>query len=94
MRARVQTTGVGHPLASAFQRGLGRATSGHPDVMANYRVIDPHGTVVETKDIASSEDAHAWFKDSRADNEELGWRLEVEHDGEWAFFSDSEGTKD
>ncbi|MDV8022860.1 hypothetical protein [Rhodococcus sp. IEGM 1330] len=62
--------------------------------MANYRVIDPHGTVVETKDISSSEDAHAWFKDSKADNEELGWRLEVEHDGEWAFFSDSEGTKD
>ena len=74
--------------------GLGCATSGHPDVMANYRVIDPHGTVVETKDIPNSEDAYDWFKDSRADNEELGWRLEVEHDGEWAFFSDSEGTKD
>ena len=74
--------------------GLGCATSGHPHRMANYRVIDPHGTVVATKDITSSEDAHAWFKDSRADNEELGWRLEVEHDGDWAFFSDSEGTKD
>lgn len=74
--------------------GLGCATSGHPHRMANYRVIDPHGTVVATKDISSSEDAHAWFKDSRADNEELGWRLEVEHDGDWAFFSDSEGTKD
>ncbi|MBY3985824.1 hypothetical protein HQO84_02515 [Rhodococcus fascians] len=62
--------------------------------MANYRVIDPHGSIVATKDITSAEDAHAWFKDSRADNEELGWRLEVEHDGDWAFFSDSEGTKD
>jgi hypothetical protein len=29
--------------------------------MATYRVIDPHGDVVDTKDIDSAEDAHAWF---------------------------------
>ena len=94
MRAHVRTAGAGRRFPGAIRRGLGCATSGHPEVMANYRVIDPHGTVVDTKDISSAEDAQAWFKDSRADNEDLGWRLEVEHDGEWAFFSDSEGTKD
>ncbi len=60
--------------------------------MATYRVINPKGDVVDTKDIESAEDAHAWFVDSRADNSELGWRMEVEHDGEWSFFDDSEGS--
>ncbi|MBY6364175.1 hypothetical protein [Rhodococcoides corynebacterioides] len=60
--------------------------------MANYRVLDPTGSVVATKEIADSTDAHSWFKESKSDDAELGWRLEVEHDGEWAFFSDSEGT--
>ncbi len=50
--------------------------------MATYRVINPpKGDVVDTKDIESAEDAHAWFVDSRADDSELGWRMEVEHDG-------------
>jgi len=48
--------------------------------MANYRVINPHGDVVDTKDIASAEDAHAWFVDAKADNSELGWRMEVDAD--------------
>ncbi|MET4050358.1 hypothetical protein BJD99_12390 [Rhodococcus sp. 1163] len=60
--------------------------------MANYRVLDPKGEVVETKDIDSADDAHAWFIDKKADNSELGWRLEVDHDGEWAFVSDTEGS--
>lgn len=60
--------------------------------MANYRVLDPNGEVVETKDIDSADDAHAWFIDKKADNSELGWRLEVDHDGEWAFVSDTEGS--
>lgn len=63
--------------------------------MATYRVLDPKGDVVETKDIESAGDAHAWFVDSKADNSELGWRLEVESDdGHWAFFDDSEGASD
>ena len=62
--------------------------------MANYRVLDPTGDVVATKEIASAEDAHAWFVDEKADNSELGWRMEVEHDGEWSFFDDSEGSAD
>jgi hypothetical protein len=36
--------------------------------MARYRVINPHGDVVDTKDIASADDAHAWFVDAKADN--------------------------
>jgi hypothetical protein len=40
--------------------------------MATYRVINPMGDVVETKDIDSAEDAPAWFVDARADNSELG----------------------
>jgi hypothetical protein len=60
--------------------------------MATYRVLNPNGDVVDTKDIESAEDAHAWFVDAKADNSELGWRMEVGHgNGEWKFFDDSEG---
>jgi hypothetical protein len=62
--------------------------------MATYRVLNPKGDIVETKDIESAEDAHAWFVDQRADNSELGWRMEVENDGEWSFFDDTEGSPD
>ena len=62
--------------------------------MATYRVLNPHGDIVDTKDIASAEDAHAWFVDSKADNSELGWRMEVQSDNGWAFFDDSEGSPD
>ena len=64
------------------------------DPMATYRVIDPHGEVVATKDIDSAEDAHAWFVDAKADNAELGWRMEVQSDDGWSFFDDSEGSPD
>ncbi|BDB59372.1 hypothetical protein RDE2_11660 [Rhodococcus sp. RDE2] len=62
--------------------------------MATYRVIDPTGNVVDTKEIESADDAHAWFVDQRADNSELGWRMEAqnEQDGTWHFFDDTEGT--
>lgn len=61
--------------------------------MATYRVIDPKGDVVDVQDIDSAADAHAWFVDNRADNTELGWRMEVRHaDGDWAFFDDTEGA--
>jgi len=55
-------------------------------------VINPAGDVTATRDIESADDAHAWFVDSRADNSELGWRMEVHHDGEWSFFDDTEGA--
>ncbi|OMC53374.1 hypothetical protein A5747_19990 [Mycobacterium sp. IS-836] len=61
--------------------------------MATYRVLNPTGEVVATKDIESAGDAHAWFVDAKADNSELGWRMEVERDGDWHFFDDSEGEE-
>jgi hypothetical protein len=61
--------------------------------MATYRVLNPHGDVVDTKDIESADDAHAWFVDQKAEPE-LGWRMEVKSDdGDWAFFDDSEGDR-
>ncbi len=64
--------------------------------MATYRVLNPKGDVVDTKDIESADDAHAWFVDQKADNSELGWLMEVTSgdDGHWAFFDDSEGSPD
>ncbi|MBV8964570.1 MAG: hypothetical protein JO191_00180 [Mycobacteriaceae bacterium] len=62
--------------------------------MATYRVLDPKGDVVETKDIESADDAHAWFVDKAADNSELGWRMEVKVNDGWRFFDDSEGSPD
>lgn len=44
--------------------------------MATYRVISPKGDVVATKEIESAEVAHAWFVDAKADNSELGWRMD------------------
>ena len=61
--------------------------------MATYRVLNPRGEVVDTKDIDSADDAHAWFVDQKA-KPELGWRMEVQSgDGDWAFFDDSEGDR-
>jgi hypothetical protein len=62
--------------------------------MATYRVINPKGEVVETNDIESAQDAHAWFVDTKADNSQLGWRMEVKHNGDWHFFDDTEGSQD
>jgi hypothetical protein len=57
-------------------------------------VLNPKGDVVDTKDIESADDAHAWFVDAKADNSELRWRMEVKaDDGHWAFFDDSEGDR-
>jgi hypothetical protein len=60
--------------------------------MATYRVLNPKGEVIDTKDIESADDAHAWFVDQA--DPELGWRMEVKaDDGHWAFFDDSEGDR-
>ncbi len=74
--------------------GVRERTRGNTAAMATYRVLNPKGDVVDTKDIESADDAHAWFVDQKADNSELGWRIEVQHDGEWSFFDDSEGSPD
>lgn len=59
--------------------------------MAECRVIDPHGRVVATQNFADAEAAHAWFVHSVGGSTELGWRMEVNDDGQWAFFDDTEG---
>jgi hypothetical protein len=59
--------------------------------MAEFRVIDPNGKIVATKNFATAEAAHAWFDDASANNSELGWRLEVNDEGKWAFFDDTQG---
>ncbi len=58
--------------------------------MARFRIVDPHGEIVATKNFDSAEDAHAWFFASIGSSE-LGWRMEVDDDGQWAFFDDTEG---
>ncbi|OBG32333.1 hypothetical protein A5672_25785 [Mycobacterium alsense] len=59
--------------------------------MAKFRILDPHGEVVATHDFDSAEAAHAWFTEASAGSTELGWRMEVDDDGHWAFFDDTEG---
>jgi hypothetical protein len=59
--------------------------------MVDFRVIDPHGAIVATKNFASAEAAHAWFMDAIAGKSELGWRMEVVDEGKWAFFDDTGG---
>ena len=59
--------------------------------MARFRVIGPDGENIATKNFASAEAAHAWFMESVAGGPELGWRMEVDDDGEWAFFDDTGG---
>jgi hypothetical protein len=59
--------------------------------MVEFRLIDPRGVTVATKGFDSAEAAHTWFVNSTADNSELGWRLEVNDDGKWAFFDDTGG---
>ena len=44
---------------------------------------------------SSAADAHALFVDAKADNSELGWRMEVKHNGDdWHFVDDTEGAPD
>ena len=59
--------------------------------MPRFRVIGPHGEIIAMKNFASAEAAHAWFMNSVAGSSELGWRMEVDDDGEWAFFDDTGG---
>ncbi|WAC93417.1 hypothetical protein [Mycobacterium sp. Aquia_213] len=59
--------------------------------MATFRAIDPHGEIVAAKSFDSAEAAHAWFIDTIAGSSELGWRMEVDDNGSWAFFDDTGG---
>ncbi|KAA1249570.1 hypothetical protein F0Q45_14400 [Mycobacterium simiae] len=65
--------------------------------MSTYRVISPRGEVVATKDIASADDAHAWFVDTefegKSEKAELGWRMEVSIGGDWRYFDQTDGAR-
>jgi hypothetical protein len=43
------------------------------------------GEVDATNEIESAADAYALFVDAKPDNSELGWRMEVKHNGGDAF---------
>ncbi|MEE3063970.1 MAG: hypothetical protein VYA67_08360 [Actinomycetota bacterium] len=59
--------------------------------MPTFRAIDPHGEIVAARNFDSAEAAHAWFLDTLAGRSELGWRMEVDDNGSWAFFDDTGG---
>jgi hypothetical protein len=59
--------------------------------MPRFRVIDPRGAVVATRDFHSAAAAYPWFIDSVGGSSELGWRMEVDDEGHWAFFDDTAG---
>lgn len=59
--------------------------------MPRFRVIDPRGAVVATRNFDSAEAAYPSFIDSIAGSSELGWRMEVDDGGQWAFFDDTSG---
>jgi hypothetical protein len=59
--------------------------------MARFRIVDPRGEVVASKNFDSAEAAHAWFTDATAGSTDLGWRMDVEDDGKWALFDDTGG---
>jgi hypothetical protein len=59
--------------------------------MAQFRVVNPHGEIVASKDFDSAQAAHSWFKHSVVKSSELGWRMEVDDGGKWAFFDDTGG---
>jgi len=59
--------------------------------MAKFRIVDPHGGILATGHFESAEAAHAWFTQAIAGSPEPGWRMEVDDEGQWAFFDDTEG---
>lgn len=59
--------------------------------MVEFRIVDPRGQIVAARHFNSADAAHAWFVDAVAQNSELGWRMEVNDEGKWAFFDDTGG---
>ncbi|MCQ4365732.1 MULTISPECIES: hypothetical protein [Mycobacterium] len=59
--------------------------------MTVFRAIDPRGVIVATRNFNSAEDAHRWFAEAVAGRYQLGWRMEVCDDGQWAGFDDTGG---
>jgi hypothetical protein len=60
--------------------------------MAKYRVLDPNETVIDTKDFENASDAYEWFAKVEVPSDKLGYRMEVEDEGEWRMFDQTDGT--
>jgi hypothetical protein len=61
--------------------------------MAQYRVLNPNEDVVDTKDFNNAQDAYEWFSTQEVPSGELGYRMEVNVDGNWKMFDQSDGTR-
>lgn len=59
--------------------------------MTVFRAIDPQGQVVASRSFDNAEDAHRWFADFIAGRYQVGWRMQVDDDGQWAGFDDTGG---
>jgi hypothetical protein len=59
--------------------------------MAKYRVIDSTEKVVAEKEFADATSAYEWFKTEGAPDDELGVAMQVEADGEWHMFEQTDG---
>ena len=59
--------------------------------MPKYRVCDPDGNTIEETNLADSAAAYDWFKTVAVPDDALGYRLEVDADGEWKMVETSDG---
>ncbi|GLE50702.1 hypothetical protein [Mycobacterium montefiorense] len=59
--------------------------------MPDFRAINPDGKVIASMNFSSAEAAYSWFIALTGDSSELGWRMEVSDDGNWAHFDDTGG---
>lgn len=59
--------------------------------MAQYRVVDSNGDVVEEKEFTDATGAYDWFKTVEAPNDALGVSMQVRDEGVWRNFEVSDG---
>ena len=59
--------------------------------MTMYRVIDPSDNVIDEKDFPDATAAYDWFKGIEVPDDQLGYALQVDADGEWKFFESNDG---
>lgn len=61
--------------------------------MTQYRVLNPDEEVIDTKDFNNAQDAYEWFANREVPSGELGYRMEVNADGNWKMFDQTDGTR-
>jgi hypothetical protein len=59
--------------------------------MAQYRVVNADGDVIDTKEFSDATGAYDWFKTVEAPDDQLGVAMQVHDDGEWKNFEVSDG---